>query len=234
MTPYLIKDNTIYFTTPDELIVKEETKSLYSTGIAFTKEFLLLAENEAAGKLPLIQNQYKGYELLLSGADVRFVEDMLAKIADEHRQPGGWQTRMLAALLTVLLTYLSRLYVQQYGSADTHPDKELLKNFREKVNECFREWHELSHYAQWLHISAGHLSEVVKAQSGRSASRHIQERIMLEARRLLIHTEQSSKEIAYSLGFADASYFHRFFKREAGSTPLQYRTRIREMYHANR
>ena len=85
-------------------------------------------------------------------------------------------------------------------------------------------------YAALLHLSAGHLGEVVKAQSGKPAIAHIQERLVLEARRLLFHTPHSVKEIGFDLGFADASYFNRFFKRQTGVTPAAYRASSRKMY----
>lgn len=231
MTPYLLKDNTIYFTGPNQIIVKEEFKQLWSTGIAFTGEFLSFQENASLSKLPLIQNPQSGYELLLTEADISFVEDMLARINIEYQRPSEWQQRMLSAYLTVLLTYLSRLYTEQYKENDTSVDKLLLKRFQAKINECFRELHEVGDYASLLHISAGYLSEVVKIQSGKPAIKHIHERQVMEARRLLFHTNNSLKEIAYDLGFSDASYFNRFFKRETGVTPAGYRDSIRKMYH---
>jgi len=231
MTPYILKDNTIYFTGPNQIIVKEEFKQLWSTGIAFTREFLSLQENASLSKLPLIQNPQSGYELLLTEADINFVEDMLAKINVEYQHPSKWQQRMLAAYLTVLLTYLSRLYTEQFKDNKTSVDKLLLKKFQAKINECFRELREVGDYASLLHISAGHLSEVVKTQSGKPAIKHIHERLVLEARRLLFHTNNSLKEIAFDLGFSDASYFNRFFKRETGVTPAKYRANIRKMYH---
>lgn len=231
MTPYILKDNTIYFTGPNQIIVKEEFKQLWSTGIAFTREFLSLQENASLCKLPLIQNPQNGHELLLREADINFVEDMLAKINVEYQHPSEWQQRMLAAYLTVLLTYLSRLYTEQFKDNKTSVDKLLLKKFQAKINECFRELREVGDYASLLHISAGHLSEVVKTQSGKPAIKHIHERLVLEARRLLFHTNNSLKEIAFDLGFSDASYFNRFFKRETGVTPAEYRANIRKMYH---
>ncbi|CAN5662981.1 helix-turn-helix transcriptional regulator [soil metagenome] len=230
MAPYLIKDNTIYFTGPNQIIVKEGFEQLWSTGIAFTKEFLLLQENASLSKLPLIQNPQNGHELLLTDADILFVEDLLTKINVEYQRPGEWQQRMLAAYLTVLLTYLSRLYTEQFTDTDPSMDKLLLKDFQAKINECFHELHEVGDYASLLNISAGHLSEVVKMQSGKPAIKHIHERLVLEARRLLFHTNNSLKEIAFDLGFSEASYFNRFFKRETGVTPADYRTNIRKMY----
>ncbi|SFD48434.1 AraC family transcriptional regulator [Spirosoma endophyticum] len=230
MAPYIIKDNTIYFTGPNQIIVKEGFEQLWSTGIAFTKEFLSLQENASLSKLPLIQNPQNGHELLLKDADILFVEDLLARINVEYQRPSEWQQRMLAAYLTVLLTYLSRLYTEQFTDTVPSMDKLLLKDFQAKINECFQELHEVGEYASLLNISAGHLSEVVKMQSGKPAIKHIHERLVLEARRLLFHTNKSLKEIAFDLGFSEASYFNRFFKRETGVTPADYRTNIRKMY----
>jgi AraC family transcriptional activator of pobA len=230
MTPYAIRDNTVYFSGPNQIIVKEGFEKLWSTGIAFTNEFLSFQENASLSKLPLIQNPQNGHELSLTEADINFVEDMLAKINVEYRNPSEWQQRMLTAYLTVLLTYLSRLYTEQFKANDTSVDKLLLKNFQAKVDECFLELREVADYASLLHISAGHLGEVVKTQSGKPAIKHIHERVVLEARRLIFHTNNSLKEIAFDLGFSDASYFNRFFKRETGVTPAGYRASIRKMY----
>lgn len=231
MAPYLIKNNTIYFIGPNQVIVKEGADQLWSTGIAFTKEFLSLQENASLNKLPLIENPQNGHELLLTDADINFVEDVLAKINIENNRPNEWQQRMLGAHLTVLLTYLSRLYAEQFKESDHAADKFLLKNFQTKIEECFRELHEVGDYASLLHVSASYLSEVVKLQSGRPAIKHIHERLVLEARRLLFHTQYALKEITFDLGFSDTSYFSRFFKRETGVTPAEYRINIRKMYH---
>lgn len=231
MTPYTLKSNTVYFYVPNRIIVKEGTDAIWATGIAFTKEFLSLQENSAMAKLPIIESLKGGHELLLEDHDLVFVEDHLAKINQEYHNPGEWQQRMLTAYLTVFLTYLSRLYVEQHKGIDTSVDKVLLRTFQSKINESFKELKEVGDYASELNISAGHLSEVVKIQSGKPAIKHIHERLVLEAKRLLFHTNNSLKEIAFDLGFSDASYFNRFFKRETEVTPAEYRTKIREMYH---
>ncbi|MEX8548046.1 MAG: helix-turn-helix domain-containing protein [Mucilaginibacter sp.] len=231
MTPYILQDHTVYFNGPNQIIVKEEFKHLWSTGIAFTNEFLSYQENASLMELPIIQNLQQGYELLLNEADINFVEDILAKINVEYQSPSEWQQRMLTAYLSLLLTYLSRLYTEQFKENHASVDKLLLQKFHAKVNECFRELREVGGYASLLNISAGHLSEVVKIQSGKPAIKHIHERVVLEARRLLFHTQNPLKEIAFDLGFADASYFNRFFKRETGATPADYRANIRKMYH---
>jgi len=230
-TPYVLKDKTVYFLSPGQIIVKEGTQLLWSTGIAFTKEFLTLQENDGLQRLPLLQNRHNVNELLLSDSDVVFVEDVLSKINHENGDPGEWQQQMLSAYLVIFLTYLSRLYTQQYSKSKLSADTLLLRKFHAKIDECYKDLHEVANYASMLNISAGHLSEVVKEQSGKPAIKHIHERLVLEARRLLFHTNHSLKEIAFKLGFADASYFNRFFKRETGITPVDFRDSTRKMYH---
>lgn len=231
MTPYTLQANTFYFTGPENLIVKEELIPLWSTGIAFTPEFLSLQGNTLLNKLPIIQNPQNGHVLSLTEADILIIEDMIQMIRMEYQQPGEWQQRMLTAYLTVLLTYLSRLYTGQFRDGDALGDRMLLKKYQAKIDEHFQQRHEVGDYADMLNISAGHLSEVIKSQSGKPAIKHIHERLVMEARRLLLHTDTPLKDIAFNLGFSDASYFNRFFKRETGATPAGYRSKIREMYH---
>ncbi len=140
---------------------------------------------------------------------------------------------MLLSYMKVLLVYLSRLYMEQFNDNDGENDRILLKKYLRRIDESYTSLHEVAAYAEMLNISAGHLSEVIKEQSGKGAIVHIHERLILEAKRLLFHTDSTIKEIAFHLGFEDASYFNRFFKRLTGHTPLNYRTNFREMYHSN-
>jgi len=229
-TPFDRKDNAVYFTTPSQMLVKEEAQPFWGTHLKFTSEFLTLQQNAALRNLPLVQNLHNGHELTLSADDAAWVKDCLARLEAEYHRPGPWQHPMLSAQLTVLLTYLSRLYTEQFPCPEPTADQRLLKAYQARIEESFRELHEVGDYAALLHLSAGHLSEVVKAQSGRPAIKHLHERLVLEARRLLLYTDHSLKEIAFDLGFSDASYFNRFFKRETNVTPAEYRVSIRKMY----
>jgi AraC-like DNA-binding protein len=228
--PYVRQDHALYFSGPSQVLVKEEPTPFWGTRLTFTEEFLALQQNAALRRLPLIENPQNGHELLLSAADEAVVDDLLTQLEAEYRRPGEWQHPLLSAYLTVLLTYLSRLYTEQFPGGELSADQRLLRTYRASIEENYRELHEVGAYAERLHISAGHLSEVVKAQSGKSAIKHVHERLVLEAKRLLFYTPQSLKEMAYDLGFAEPSYFNRFFKRETGVTPADYRASIRKMY----
>ncbi|WP_223649692.1 helix-turn-helix domain-containing protein [Hymenobacter psoromatis] len=232
--PYDRQDNHLYFSTPGQVLVKEEPTPFWGTRLTFTSELLALEQHAALRQLPLIANPQNEHALRLDAADTALVDEQLARLAAEYHRPGPWQLPLLSAHLTVLLTYLSRLYTEQFPAAVPSADKLLLRAYQARIEACFREQHELGAYAAQLHLSAGHLSEVVKAQSGKPAIKHLHERLVLEARRLLVYTPLSHKEIAFDLGFAEPSYFSRFFKRETGLSPAQYRRRSREMYQTDR
>lgn len=231
MTPYLLKKHRIYFSGPGQMIVKDGFDQLWSTGVAFTKDFLIWQENTSLRNLPIISNPQNVHELQLCTSDVVFVEDLLSKMSLEYQNAGHWQDKMLSVYLILLLTYLSRLYTMQFPERAHHLGGGLVKQFQREIETHFRDLHEVKDYAALLNLSASHLNDVVKEVSGRSAIKHLHERRTLEAKRLLFHTDLSLKEICFDLGFADDSYFNRFFKRETGATPMQYRINNRKMYH---
>ena len=231
MTLYTLQPDTFYFSVPHQVHLKEEAKPFTGSAINFTDEFLAMEENGFLKQLPIIQNRHNGHELNLSSDDVVFIEDMLNKIHTEYNAKHSWKNSMLVAYMQVLLIYLSRLYTEQFTNADQAPEKLLLKRYLARIEDDYKEIHDVAAYADMLNITAGHLSEVVKKQSGKTAMEHIHERLELEAKRLLFHTDHSIKEIAFELGFEDASYFNRFFKRLAQQTPADYRKTTRHLYH---
>lgn len=86
----------------------------------------------------------------------------------------------------------------------------------------------VARYADRLAITQSRLYELCQASAGRSPKAILNERIVQETRRYLAFSDVSAKELAAVLGFEDANYFFRFFKRLTGETPLGYRQRVRE------
>ena len=93
---------------------------------------------------------------------------------------------------------------------------ELLRKFKLLVAKNYKTNHKVGAYADQLNITADYLNKVVKQTIGITAKEYIQDTLLLEIKRMLIHTELSSKEIGYELGFNDPSYFSNFFKKRTG------------------
>lgn len=100
--------------------------------------------------------------------------------------------------------------------------------FKRALDQQFTTVKRPTEYAQRLAISTSYLNECVTTATGYSVSRHIQQRIILEAKRLLVHSNQSVKEIAASLGYDDYPYFSRLFTKVAGLSALAFRATYRD------
>ncbi|MCB0838457.1 MAG: helix-turn-helix domain-containing protein [Bacteroidetes bacterium] len=99
----------------------------------------------------------------------------------------------------------------------------LLKNFKDLIEREFRHWHKVSQYAEALNVTSDYLNASVKSLTGKSAKEHIQSRITVEAKRLLIFSGLTTKEIAFELGFSEPGNFSQFFKKCVGEAPSGFR-----------
>jgi AraC-like DNA-binding protein/mannose-6-phosphate isomerase-like protein (cupin superfamily) len=125
-----------------------------------------------------------------------------------------------------LVALVMSKFIEQSKSTDK------LSRF-ENVTKAFRQLLERNYtivksptaYAQHLNISSPYLNECVKKTTGHSVSQHIQQRVILEAKRLLYHSDKSVKEIATTLGYDDYPYFSRLFTKVTGMTALAFRNK---------
>lgn len=99
----------------------------------------------------------------------------------------------------------------------------LVKNFKEIVEKHYAEWHQVKHYAEALYVSPNYLNEVIKSAIHVSAKDYIQNRLILEAKRLAVFTAKSGKEIGFDLGFDDPSHFSKFFKNNTRQSLVDFK-----------
>ncbi|WP_157488298.1 helix-turn-helix domain-containing protein [Dyadobacter crusticola] len=103
----------------------------------------------------------------------------------------------------------------------------IYQQFQSLLQDHFKEWKQPHLYAQAISLSAVHVNDLVRKQSGHSVSHHIQARNVLEAKRLLFYTDKNINEIAFMLGYEDPLYFGKLFKKHTQLSPTQFRTRYR-------
>jgi AraC family 4-hydroxyphenylacetate 3-monooxygenase operon regulatory protein len=106
-----------------------------------------------------------------------------------------------------------------------HDNLQIFHRFNAQIEDHYREHWPLSRYAQAMGVTEARLNDICRRIADLPSKRLVHERLMQEARRLLLFTSSSVNEIGYQLGFKDPAYFTRFFSREAGMTPSEYRSR---------
>jgi AraC-like DNA-binding protein len=107
----------------------------------------------------------------------------------------------------------------------------LVEQFKSFVDLQFKEKTQVAQYAEMLAVTPGHLNDVIKSTTGRTAKQIIDEKRIMEAKRLLFWADHNLKEIAGQLSFEDDSYFNRYFKKHTGFTPSTFQRTIREKYN---
>lgn len=103
--------------------------------------------------------------------------------------------------------------------------RQLVRKFKQLIDQHIHKMHMVQWYAAQLHVTSSHLNETVKHLTGLTAKELIKERLIIEIKRFLSHTELNINEIAEAVSFEDQSYFSRFFKKNTGETPNEFRNR---------
>jgi AraC-like DNA-binding protein len=230
-------------------IVNDYRIELSPGSLLFTAPGDVIASKEASSKLEIRQLLFKRAFLLNSNLPSNVLEELLwvdpdkpplfhlnertfsktkqlfDKIAEEASLSKAFHRQILQNGIIELLYRINRLDKPCLKkSNDTSSQKgRLFEEFSDLVDKEFKEKKKVHDYAKQLHITPKHLSEVVKQESGLTALEYIHRRILREAKKLLIHTTDPAKKVAYDLGFNTPSQFGRFFKRETELSPIQFR-----------
>lgn len=130
-------------------------------------------------------------------------------------------------LLTLLYELLASPIIAESLILDTHIKKDLVNQFIQHVNVHYPEKRTIKEYAEMLSISEDHLAKSVKSETGKTAYSFIVDRTIKEVKSLIAFTGLSYSEIAYQLNFSDTSNFSKYFKRNTGLSPTEYRNQYR-------
>ena len=134
------------------------------------------------------------------------------------------QGEMLRTLLKRLLIKSSRLVKKELPEQNIpHSQLELIRKFNILVEQHFRNKHTVADYAALLFKSPKTISNLFKKYSAKTPLTAINERILLEAKRLLLYSDKTAEEIAYLLGYKDAGHFSKFFKNHIGCSPIEFK-----------
>jgi len=229
---YKHQPGTVNCTYPNQIFSKSNiSKDAFGYYLLFNPPFLepLIPDERIAEEFPFFH--YAGTPFFQLGAAVQRVEELLLRINEELQQDRAEKVTAIRLYLYLMLLEMKRSYIsQRLGSYDGVPESTaLVMRFRKLVEQHYLEKQQVTDYASLLYVTPNHLNRTVKDVTSRTASAHIAEMLLLEAKSLLLYTELSVAEIAWRLKFSEPSSFHRFFKKETDHTPLEYRSDV----HAN-
>ncbi|MFD1140325.1 helix-turn-helix domain-containing protein [Larkinella insperata] len=154
-----------------------------------------------------------------------FIRRLLTRLLIDYSQNGLQNLDLLQSYLLTLLCEVNRIYRPASGSGPV-TGVTITNRFRELLFKWIRTKKRVTEYASLLNITPNHLNKTVKAVTGKSPTRWIDETVLLEAKVLLSQTNLTVSEIALEVGLDDPSYFTRLFKKYEHQTPSEFRRMI--------
>lgn len=198
-------DGFIFFHSQDLFDQHYSRKSVYQL------PFFYSTQNE-----PRLELEHDQLERVLGLCDL---------LKAEYKHQDVFAGEKIIALVDLIYLDLSRWYIKEPQKAllGTGLYTTKLRELGRLVDENFVEVKSPSKYADMMSVSAKHLNRIVKSSISKTTSDLILDRVLLEAKRRLVHEQNSLSQIAYGLGYEDYAYFSKLFKARTGFTPKGFR-----------
>ncbi len=231
---YEVTENSIFFIGKDQVHYFDSNTDYTGVLLHFNESFLIQDNSQVEFflKCNLFNNPYQVPVYAVESGTQDILENYLKLIRLElNKKEEFGQDELLRVYLKAFLIQIQRRKNEfekntELPSFLVDEKRMQLLKFINLVDEHYKAGLTVSDYAKHMYISSRTLSDLTNQLLGKSPSLIIQERIVLEAQRLLLHSEMNINQIAYRLGFDDPSYFVKYFKKHSQLSPSEFRKSI--------
>jgi AraC-like DNA-binding protein len=217
-----VKNDIVFFTEFHKVAVIKKGAIKF---LRFNRSFFCVIDHDTevsckgilffgASQLPIIS---------IKGPDIEHFQILWKMFNIEMNAVDNFQISMLQTMLKRYLILCTRVYKEQHLFSSLKKETDIIREFNFLVEQHFNSKHTVAAYAKLLFKSPKTISNTFAKIGTKTPLSYIQDRKMLEARRLLHYTDIQIQEIAYAIGYEDIQSFSRFFKNQEGVSPSKYR-----------
>jgi AraC-like DNA-binding protein len=220
-----VKPYQIYFMIPGQVHSWSFEGPIDGYVVNFSEEFFqsFLLKAEYLANFSFFNNIAQDSVINLSFPLNQKVKGFFEEILEQAQQKQPFAHDMIKSLLIQMFIAIDQQTITEKPKNIPQFNYTLLKNFQKLIEKHHTTLKLPMEYAELLYITPNHLNALCKEHLGMQAGEVIRNRIVLEAKRLLVNKNTSISEIAYYLNFADNSYFSKFFKKHVGVSPEEFR-----------
>lgn len=231
---YDVIDGSLFFIAKNQVHYFDENTDYKGALLHFNEAFLVQRDSETEFflKCNLFDNPYQPPFCVVDQESRATLNEYVSQIEKEFENPNSFgKEELLRSYLKSFLIQSQRIKgVSEQVLTDTpfvfdEKRKQLIK-FINLIDKNYTKGLPVSEYARLLAFSPRTLSDLTNQLVNKTPSLLIQERIILEAKRLLLHSDLKVSEIGYRLGFDDPSYFAKYFKKHTDASPTEFRESI--------
>jgi AraC-like DNA-binding protein len=228
---YLIKPGRVFMLAPGQAHTWQLSDNIDGYIFFHTKEFYdLNFTYEKVANYPFFSNLCNTPLIVLKKSTLKKIDSIFSEIVKEYRHNELMKFKKLPSMVNILYIELSREYLPQKIRNDQNlPYLARVRQLEELINKNFVEIKSPGDYARLMHVSEKHLNRMVKVSLNKTTSDLITERIILEAKRMLVFSKKNMAEIIDDLGYVDSAYFFRFFKKKTSLTPTAFLEQFRKV-----
>ncbi|MEM6817122.1 MAG: helix-turn-helix transcriptional regulator [Bacteroidota bacterium] len=221
---YKITDYSVFFVSPGQVHSLQLDENAEGFAIFFKPEFYLLDSNlKKLLDFPFFHTLSNEPALFLDKERYEVVQHNIKDIFDEYSNFEIGRNNVIRAYIDILLVKLSRYYQKETLAGEPLRTTYLLRELENLIDHNYISVRSATEYSDMMNISAKHLSDITRKALNKTITNLIHERIVIEAKRLLLYTDYTVSQVAYELEYFDKSYFLRFFKKNVGLTPETFR-----------
>ncbi len=228
---YELEDNTVYFILPGQMHQLIPSEKPIGWVLAFNDEFLITNSipEKLINDIYLFNDYGQSPPLPLNQLQMSVYKSLIEQMLYFSSSLVNFTNDAIGSLMKLFLIQSNNhcSFIKDNNPQFLETTNHLLRSFKRLLNEHYKTKHKVSDYADLLAVTADYLNKTVKSITGKSAKEHIQSKIATEAKRSLIFTNLSGKELAYELGFDESAHFNNFFKKSTGFTPTEFRSSVR-------
>ncbi|MGS4344284.1 AraC family transcriptional regulator [Myroides odoratus] len=223
---YEVKTGDVIFLNTWQQHRRTFNTSTHGYLLRFTPSFItqFVSNHLFVHELPFFK-RFTNHHVLSLDSDLKTILLLtLERMLKEYETEDGEYLNLLRTyLLEILLLCKKEIDHTSFVSLTATRSNELIKTFELLIDKHFYEYRFPKEYAKVLLVTPNYLNAMCQKIRQKSAGDLIRDRILIECKRLLIHTNLSASEIAYQLNFKDNSYFSKFFKKYMGISPDEFR-----------
>ncbi|MCW0483260.1 AraC family transcriptional regulator [Gaoshiqia sediminis] len=229
---YQLFDHCLYFIYPGQ--VHQLIASEKPTGwvLNFSKSFLVHnnISDQMINDVYLFNKHGETPPLPVNETDFQNYKNLVWQISQYRDLELDYKNEAMGALLKLILIHSNTHCTlhKEKNPQRLEAGNQLVRRFKKLIDLHYKELHKVSDYADKLLVTSDYLNKSVKSLTGKSAKEYILERILVEAKRVLLFTELSNKELAFELGFEEPAHFSNFFKKYNGLSPIDFRNSARQ------
>ena len=231
---YEIEQGTVFFLSPKPIHTYRNLSNVDGIAMCFPEDFLLKIDNELQGRIKTKMfypaNGFAHCKISEAAKEkMKPIVKLMLEASALQYEDKSLQASYFASLLSLLLIDMIRLgeWGDSSFSSVSSDSFQVYAKFVQMVEDNYIEHHAVKDYIEKLGVSQTTLNLYTQQYAKTTPLKIINNRIILEAKRLLRYSTTRTKTIAFDLGFKDDSYFIKLFKRNVGMSPVEFREKER-------